>query len=230
MYTVEEFQTGKILLIDKPLTWTSHDVVARLRGPLKRFCSDKKFKIGHAGTLDPLATGLLIVLTGKATKLTESLQGLDKEYTGTITLGAITPSYDAETAVTESFPTNYITAEAIHEMAKKFEGPQEQIPPIYSSVKVDGMRAYNYARNGEELIIKSRNITLFKFEITAINMPEVNFKVHCSKGTYIRSLAHDFGKALGCGGYLTALCRTSVGHYNLKDATTIDAVLSAIQL
>jgi len=229
MFTAEAFQEGQILLINKPLQWTSHDVVARLRGPLKHYCANKKFKIGHAGTLDPLATGLLLVLTGKATKLAEKLQGLEKEYTGTITLGATTPSFDAETAVTETLPTAHISAADIQAMAKQFEGNQDQNPPIYSAVKVDGIRAYDYARGGNELIMKSRNITLFSFEITSIRMPEVDFKVHCSKGTYIRSLAHDFGKALGCGGYLTALCRTAVGSYRIEDATTIDAVLSGLQ-
>lgn len=229
MLTAQAFQEGQILLINKPLQWTSHDVVARLRGPLKNYCSDKKFKIGHAGTLDPLATGLLLVLTGKATKLAETLQGLEKEYTGTITLGASTPSFDAETAITNILPTEHITPSAIYAMAKQFEGNQDQVPPIYSSVKVDGVRAYDYARGGDELVMKSRNITLFAFEITALRMPEVDFKVHCSKGTYIRSLAHDFGNALGCGGYLTALCRTAVGKYRIKDATTIEAVLQGLQ-
>ncbi len=228
MFTPQELLEGKIILINKPLRWTSHDVVAKLRSPIKRYCSDKKMKIGHAGTLDPLATGLLLLLTGKATKRTESLQGLDKEYTGTITLGANTPSYDAETAVSETFSLEGITAETIHAAAQQFIGEQEQMPPVYSSVQVNGIRAYNYAREGETVEIKTRTITLFKFEITDIRLPEVDFLVHCSKGTYIRSLAFDFGKVLGCGGYLTALCRTRVGEYLIEDAIEMETLLKGI--
>lgn len=230
MFTAEELVSGKIILIDKPLHWTSHDVVAKVRIPIKIFCRDRKMKIGHAGTLDPLATGLLILLTGKATKQTESLQGLEKEYTGTITLGATTPSYDAETAVDATFPTQHITPELIHETAKSFLGEQEQIPPIYSSVQVDGIRAYNYAREGETVKLKARTVSLFRFEITAIRMPEIDFVVHCSKGTYIRSLAHDFGKALGSGGYLTALRRTKVGNFDVQDALSLENMLAAVKI
>lgn len=230
MFTAEELVSGKIILIDKPLHWTSHDVVAKVRIPIKIFCHDRKMKIGHAGTLDPLATGLLILLTGKATKQTESLQGLEKEYTGTITLGATTPSYDAETAVDATFPTQHITPELIHETAKSFLGEQEQIPPIYSSVQVDGIRAYNYAREGETVKLKARTVSLFRFEITAIRMPEIDFVVHCSKGTYIRSLAHDFGKALGSGGYLTALRRTKVGNFDVQDALSLENMLAAVKI
>ncbi len=230
MFTAEELVTGKIILIDKPLHWTSHDVVAKVRIPIKIFCRDRKMKIGHAGTLDPLATGLLILLTGKATKQTESLQGLEKEYTGTITLGATTPSYDAETAVDATFPIQHITPELIHETAKNFLGEQEQIPPIYSSVQVDGIRAYNYAREGETVKLKARTVSLFRFEITAIRMPEIDFIVHCSKGTYIRSLAHDFGKAIGSGGYLTALRRTKVGNYDVQDALSLENMLAAVKI
>ena len=230
MFTAEELVTGKIILIDKPLHWTSHDVVAKVRIPIKIFCRDRKMKIGHAGTLDPLATGLLILLTGKATKQTESLQGLEKEYTGTITLGATTPSYDAETAVDATFPIQHITPELIHETAKSFLGVQEQIPPIYSSVQVDGIRAYNYAREGETVKLKARTVELFRFEITAIRMPEIDFVVHCNKGTYIRSLAHDFGKAIGSGGYLTALRRTKVGDFDIQDALSLENMLAAVKI
>lgn len=230
MFTAEELVAGKIILIDKPLHWTSHDVVAKVRIPIKIFCRERKMKIGHAGTLDPLATGLLILLTGKATKQTESLQGLEKEYTGTITLGATTPSYDAETAVDATFPIQHITPELIHETATRFLGEQEQIPPIYSSVQVDGIRAYNYAREGETVKLKARNVILFRFEITAIRMPEIDFVVHCSKGTYIRSLAHDFGKAIGSGGYLTALRRTKVGDYDVQDALSLENMLAAVKI
>ena len=230
MFTAEELVTGKIILIDKPLHWTSHDVVAKVRIPIKIFCRDRKMKIGHAGTLDPLATGLLILLTGKATKQTESLQGLEKEYTGTITLGATTPSYDAETAVDATFPIQHITPELIHETAKSFLGVQEQIPPIYSSVQVDGIRAYNYAREGETVKLKARTVELFRFEITAIRMPEIDFIVHCSKGTYIRSLAHDFGKAIGSGGYLTSLRRTKVGDFDIQDALSLETMLASVKI
>ena len=230
MFTAEELVTGKIILIDKPLHWTSHDVVAKVRIPIKIFCRDRKMKIGHAGTLDPLATGLLILLTGKATKQTESLQGLEKEYTGTITLGATTPSYDAETAVDATFPIQHITPELIHETAKSFLGVQEQIPPIYSSVQVDGIRAYNYAREGETVKLKARTVELFRFEITAIRMPEIDFVVHCSKGTYIRSLAHDFGKAIGSGGYLTSLRRTKVGDFDIQDALSLETMLASVKI
>jgi len=230
MFTAEELVAGKIILIDKPLHWTSHDVVAKVRIPIKIFCRDRKMKVGHAGTLDPLATGLLILLTGKATKQTESLQGLEKEYTGTITLGATTPSYDAETPVDATFPIQHITPELIHETAKSFLGAQEQIPPIYSSVQVDGIRAYNYAREGETVKLKARTVELFRFEITNIRMPEIDFVVHCSKGTYIRSLAHDFGKAIGSGGYLTALRRTKVGDFDIQDALSLENMLAAVKI
>ena len=230
MFTAEELVTGKIILIDKPLHWTSHDVVAKVRIPIKIFCRDRKMKIGHAGTLDPLATGLLILLTGKATKQTESLQGLEKEYTGTITLGATTPSYDAETAVDATFPIQHITPELIHETAKSFLGVQEQIPPIYSSVQVDGIRAYNYAREGETVKLKARTVELFRFEITAIRMPEIDFGVDCSKGKYLRSLAQDVGKAIGSGGYLTALGRTKVGDFDIQDALSLETMLASVKI
>ena len=185
-------------------------------------------QVGHAGTLDPLATGLLIIVTGSFTKKAEELQTLDKEYTGTITLGGITPSYDAETEITETFSLENITEEKIIAAKEKFTGTIEQVPPIYSSVKVDGRRAYSYARAGEELIIKSRNITIYSFEITSIELPLVHFKVSCSKGTYIRSLAHDLGKELGCGGYLSSLRRTRVGHFKIEDAISIDQFMESI--
>ena len=225
MFTAEELTNGKIILINKPLQWTSHDVVAKMRTPIKIYCQNRKMKIGHAGTLDPLATGLLLLLTGKATKLTESMQGLEKEYTGTITLGATTPSFDAETEINERFSLEGITETLIHDTAKQFLGVQEQMPPVYSSVQVNGIRAYNYAREGETVVLKTRTVELFRFEITAIRLPEIDFVVHCSKGTYIRSLAHDFGKALQCGGYLTALRRTKVGDHHIEHAYEMDDLL-----
>jgi len=229
MYTAKQFMEGTYLLIDKPIQWTSFDVIGKIRGPIQKFCNLKKLKVGHAGTLDPLATGLLIIVTGSFTKKAEELQTLDKEYTGTITLGGITPSYDAETEITETFSLENITEEKIIAAKQKFTGVIEQVPPIYSSVKVDGRRAYSYARAGETLVIKSRNITIYSFEITEITLPLVHFKVSCSKGTYIRSLAHDLGKELGCGGYLSSLRRTRVGHFNIENAITIESFLESIK-
>ena len=229
MYTAKQFIEGTYLLIDKPMQWTSFDVIGKIRGPLQKYCNQKKLKVGHAGTLDPLATGLLIIVTGNFTKKAEELQTLDKEYTGTITLGGITPSYDAETEITETFSLENITEEKILAAKEKFTGTIEQVPPIYSSVKVDGRRAYSYARAGETLVIKSRNITIYSFEITGIELPHVHFKVSCSKGTYIRSLAHDLGKELGCGGYLSSLRRTRVGHFNIEDAVSIDQFMESIK-
>ncbi len=229
MYTAGQFIEGTFLLIDKPIHWTSFDVIGKIRGPLQRYCNTKKLKVGHAGTLDPLATGLLIVVTGKFTKKAEELQTLDKEYTGTITLGGVTPSYDAETEITETFSLENITEEKILAAKEKFTGILEQIPPIYSSVKVEGRRAYSYARAGESLVIKARTVTIYNFEITEITLPHIHFKVSCSKGTYIRSLAHDLGKYLGCGGYLSALRRTRVGHFNIDNAISIESFLKEIK-
>lgn len=228
MFTPEAFKEGKYLLIDKPIHWTSHDVVAKIRGPLKYYCGDKKMKIGHAGTLDPLATGLLILVTGKFTKQAEQLQNLDKEYTGTITLGGITASYDAESEVTDHFDVSGITEKMIRDMALQFTGELNQLPPQYSSVKVSGVRAYQYARQGDSVELKPRHIKIYSFEITGIQMPEVHFRVACSKGTYIRSLANDFGAALGVGGYLSALCRTKIGAFELKDALSMEVFLDSI--
>jgi len=227
--SAESIQEGQFLLLNKPLRWTSHDVIARIRGPLKSFTGNKKLKVGHAGTLDPLATGLLIVLTGKATKQADVMQGLDKEYTGTITLGGITASYDLETPVMEQRHTVYITEEMLHAAAAHFTAPMMQLPPVHSSVKIQGKPAYTYAREGEELRMRPRPVEIYTFEITAVRMPEVDFRVACSKGTYIRSLAHDFGQHLGCGGYLSALCRTRIGDHDLRDAIELDALLDIIR-
>ncbi len=228
MYSPAEFIEGKYILIDKPIGWTSHDVVAKIRGPLKHFCGDKKMKIGHAGTLDPLATGLLIIVTGKMTKQAEAMQNLDKEYTGTITLGAVTDSYDKETELRDLKDLSGITNEKILAVAAAFNGEQEQAPPQYSSVKVSGVRAYQYARQGDVIELKKRNIVIHDLLITSIQLPEVQFKVHCSKGTYIRSLAHDMGQALGCGGYLSSLCRTKVGTFDIADAILLGDFLRSI--
>ncbi|USD26334.1 tRNA pseudouridine(55) synthase TruB [Flagellimonas marinaquae] len=220
MNTQENFLNGRILLIDKPLEWTSFQAVNALKWAIRKKFNLKKIKIGHAGTLDPLATGLLIICTGKFTKKIPELQGQIKEYTGTITLGATTPSYDLETEVNETFPTEHLTNESIQEATTQFLGEIDQVPPIFSALKKDGKRLYELAREGKQVEIKSRKIEILEFEITRINLPEVDFRVVCSKGTYIRSLAHDFGKALGSGAHLSKLRRTKIGDFNVDNATS----------
>ena len=209
---------GHVILVDKPLEWTSFDVVKKLKYALKIK------KIGHAGTLDPLATGLLILCTGKKTKEIESYQNQEKEYEGTFVLGQTTPSYDLETEPTNPVDISSITEKDIHEATKSFIGTIEQTPPIFSAVKVDGKRAYSHARKGNKVEIKSRQIRITTFEILEINLPEVRFKVNCSKGTYIRSLANDFGQALGVGAYLKQLRRTKIGSFTVDNASTIDSL------
>jgi tRNA pseudouridine55 synthase len=216
--TLEDYKNGQVLLIDKPLEWTSFQVVNKLRWHIRRCFNIKKIKVGHAGTLDPLATGLLIICTGKFTKKIEEYQGQIKEYTGEITLGATTPSYDLETAIDNTFPVSHITAELINTAKKKFIGEIDQKPPIFSAIKKDGKRLYELAREGKTTIIKSRKITISSFEITKIALPKVNFSVVCSKGTYIRSLASDFGKALNSGAHLSGLRRTKIGDFNVVGA------------
>ena len=220
----EDFLEGQILLIDKPLTWSSFQAVNKLKYVLKRkYDLPKKFKIGHAGTLDPLATGLLIICTGKFTKKIIEIQAQAKEYTGTIVLGATTPSYDLETEVDATFPTEHITESLILETTKHFLGEIDQKPPVFSAIKKDGKRLYKHARAGEEVEITSRKTTIYEFEITRIALPEIDFRVQCSKGTYIRSLAFDFGKALESGGYLSVLRRTKIGDYPFKNGITPEA-------
>lgn len=217
--TKEQFLEGQILLIDKPLTWSSFQAVNKIKYALiKNLDLPKKFKIGHAGTLDPLASGLLIICTGKFTKRIAELQGQIKEYTGTITMGATTPSYDLETETNETFPTEHITKELIEKTRLQFIGEIDQYPPIFSAIKKNGKRLYEHARAGEEVEIKSRKIEITEFEITRIELPEIDFRVVCSKGTYIRSLAFDFGKALQSGAHLTALRRTKIGNFSVDDA------------
>ncbi len=212
----EDFLEGQIILIDKPLTWSSFQAVNKLKYILKRnFDLPKKFKIGHAGTLDPLATGLLIICTGKFTKKITEIQAQSKEYTGTITVGATTPSYDLETEINAVFPTNHISDDLIYQTTKQFIGEINQKPPIFSAIKKDGKRLYEHARAGEEVEIAFRKTSIYEFEITRIELPEIDFKVSCSKGTYIRSLAYDFGKALKSGGYLSKLRRTKIGNYEV---------------
>lgn len=214
----ENYLNGQIILVDKPLNWTSFQVVNKIRWALKKKYDFKNLKVGHAGTLDPLATGLLILCTGKFTKKIDRLQADKKEYTGTFCLGATTPSYDLETEINKSFDVSHITKEAILNSTKSFLGEIDQKPPIFSALKKDGIRLYELARRGETTEIKSRKITIFEFEITKIDLPNVDFRVICSKGTYIRSLANDFGSNLQSGAYLSALRRTKSGDLNVENA------------
>lgn len=216
--TKEDFLNGQLLLIDKPMGWSSFQAVNKLKWVIRKKFALKKFKIGHAGTLDPLATGLLLVCTGKFTKTITQLQGQIKEYTGTISLGATTSSYDLETEVDKTYATAHITDQLLHKATAQFIGEIEQTPPIFSALKKDGKRLYEYAREGKVVEIKKRNVTITVFEITRIKLPEIDFRVVCSKGTYIRSLANDFGKALQSGGHLSSLRRTKIGDYNVNKA------------
>jgi tRNA pseudouridine55 synthase len=209
---------GRILLINKPFEWTSFDVVNKLRYKLKIK------KIGHAGTLDPLATGLLIVCVGKMTKRIEAFMGLEKEYTGTFVIGQTTPSFDLETQVSEKKDISQITEEKIRQAAGSLTGTLSQIPPLHSAIKVGGKRAYKFARSGKELELQRRDVQVTAFDITSINLPEVSFRIVCSKGTYIRSIARDFGSALGVGAYLSVLCRTRIGEFKLSEAVTLEEV------
>ncbi|WP_322969279.1 tRNA pseudouridine(55) synthase TruB [Faecalibacter sp. LW9] len=215
---VEKIQEGHVFLIDKPLDWTSFDVVNKIRWNIRKAYNLKKIKVGHAGTLDPKATGLLLVCTGKMTKSIDQLQTQEKTYTGTIKLGVTTPTYDLESEEDQTFPISHLTEELIHETTKQFIGEIQQFPPMHSAIKVDGKRLYELAREGQEIERKSRTITIYDFKITKIDLPFVDFECQCSKGTYIRSLAFDFGKALNSGGYLTSLRRTKIGEYDVINA------------
>lgn len=224
MLTAEDYQSGQIILLDKPLTWSSFQAVNKLKYTLKKkYGLPKKFKIGHAGTLDPLATGLLIICTGKFTKRINELQGLEKEYTGTITLGATTPSYDLETEIDQTFPFDHITPEQTEQTIQNhFLGEIFQKPPIFSAIKKDGIRLYEHARNGDEVEVNTRLVHIHEFEITRFELPEIDFRIVCSKGTYIRSIAFDLGNALQSGGHLTALRRTKIGQYDVENAQQIE--------
>ncbi len=223
MKTSEDYTQGQVVLIDKPLEWTSFQAVNKVRWLLKKRFGLKKIKVGHAGTLDPLATGLLILCTGKFTKKIEAFQAQEKEYTGTITLGATTPSYDLETEVDRTFDISGITEEDIRQATGQFIGTIDQRPPVFSAIKKDGKRLYELARKGTEVDVPTRKVTITTFDITRIALPNVDFKVVCSKGTYIRSLAHDFGEALHNGAHLSALRRTRIGDFHVDDAQTIDS-------
>jgi tRNA pseudouridine55 synthase len=224
-----KFIDGTALLVHKPKDWTSFDVVNKIRSSLKYHLKLSKIKVGHAGTLDPMATGLLIVCTGKFTKKLSGYQGMEKEYTGIITLGATTPSYDAETEPDANFPYDHVTAEMIEQTRQRFLGDLEQLPPMFSAIKVDGQPLYKKARQGEVIEVTPRRVSIYEFEITNINLPHLEFRVKCSKGTYIRSLAFDFGKALQSGAYLSKLTRTSIGKYRLEDAWNLDDLIEHIE-
>lgn len=228
MFSPEEYLAGKFLLIDKPLTWTSHDVINKIRYRLTRYCGVKKLKVGHAGTLDPLATGLLIIATGGFTKKLDTIIASEKEYTGTFFIGACTASYDAETPVEKKFSITHISETFIHETAKKFTGKQKQFPPAHSAVKIEGKPLYVHARKGIEMHTEARDFEIYAFEITGIALPYIHFRIHCSKGTYIRSIANDFGLALQSGAYLSALRRTKVGEYSIENAQTLETFLHSI--
>jgi tRNA pseudouridine55 synthase len=230
MQTVDDFKEGQVLLIDKPLTWTSFQVVNKIRWEIRQRFNLKKIKVGHAGTLDPLATGLLILCTGKFTKKIDQYQAQVKEYTGEITLGATTPSYDLESEINEIFSVDHITEDLIHTATKKFIGEIDQKPPIFSALKKDGKRMYELARAGEEFEVPARKIEISEFEITKINLPKVEFRVVCSKGTYIRSLAYDFGKSLDSGGHLSVLRRTKIGDYSIENAANLEGYIKALQI
>ena len=228
--TAQDYLDGKVLLIDKPLEWTSFQAVNKIRWHIKKKFGFKKIKVGHAGTLDPLATGLLILCVGKQTKNIATYQGQIKEYTGTFTLGATTPSYDLETEIDHVFPTDHITKELLVETTQQFIGEIDQKPPIFSAIKKDGKRLYELARKGQTTEIASRKVTISEFELTHIDLPKVEFRVVCSKGTYIRSLAHDFGQALNSGGHLSVLRRTKIGDFQVTDAKTIDQFITDLDM
>ena len=229
MLTIDQYLEGQFLMIDKPLNWTSFQAVNKLKYALINHVGlPKKFKIGHAGTLDPLATGLLLICTGKFTKRISELQGQVKEYTGTFFVGATTPSYDLETEIDQRFEINHIDEVLINEAVKTFLGEIDQKPPIYSAIKKDGVRLYEHARAGETVEIASRKTTIYEFEITRINLPKIDFRIKCSKGTYIRSIAFDFGKALNSGAHLTALRRTKIGDYDVIEALDIEKFVASL--
>ncbi|WP_223032627.1 tRNA pseudouridine(55) synthase TruB [Hanstruepera marina] len=228
MKTAEDFLSGQVLLIDKPLHWTSFQAVNKLRWEIRHAFKIKKIKVGHAGTLDPLATGLLVICTGKMTKQINTFQGQDKEYTGTIVIGSTTPSYDLETEIDHTYSTNHITEELIHQTSLQFIGDIKQYPPVFSAIKKDGKRLYEFARAGEDVEIQSRTINISEFEITKIDGNHLDFRVVCSKGTYIRSLAHDFGKALNSGAHLSVLRRTKIGDFNVENALTPEAFIKGL--
>lgn len=227
--SAKDFQDGQVLLIDKPLEWTSFDVVNKLRYSLRKSFNIKKIKVGHAGTLDPLATGLLIVCVGKATKQINEYMGQPKEYTGTIALGGTTPSYDLETEVDQEFPTDHISAEQIAQVREEFTGEIEQVPPVFSAIKKGGQKAYELARKGEEVKMDSRQVHIHELELERTSEKEISFRVKCSKGTYIRSLAHDIGRVLNSGAHLSSLRRTKIGEFSVEEALTVTEFIDGLK-
>lgn len=224
-----DFKSGILLLIDKPLDWTSFDVVNKMRFKLKHKLGIKKFKVGHAGTLDPLATGLLLICAGKYTKSIDTLSAMSKSYLAEVKLGAVTASYDAECEEEQLADTKHITQSMVEASLESFRGDISQLPPIYSAIKVDGQKAYQAARKGEEIALKYRPVTISDLQLISFDSPFASLDISCSKGTYIRSLAHDIGQSLGCGGYLAKLVRTSIDHYQLSSALTIDEAIEWIE-
>lgn len=227
-FSLNDFKNGQVLLFDKPLGWTSFQLVNKVRWLIRQHYPIKKIKVGHAGTLDPLATGLLIICTGKFTKRITELQGLEKEYTGTFSLGGTTPSYDLETEIDQHFPTDHLSEAMLKEALPQFKGEIEQYPPVFSALKKEGKRLYEYARSGESVQIESRKVQVSHFELTRFSFPEVDFKVRCSKGTYIRSLAHDFGKAVKSGAHLSVLRRTRIGEFSIESAFSLESFVQKL--
>ncbi|WP_027421493.1 tRNA pseudouridine(55) synthase TruB [Crocinitomix catalasitica] len=227
--TPEDFKEGQLILVNKPLHWTSFDVVNKLRYELKQQLGIKKIKVGHAGTLDPLADGLLIICTGKKTKEINDYMGLPKTYSGTITIGATTPSFDLETEIDKEFDISHISEDDIRKTAASMIGEFDQQPPIFSAKKVNGKKAYDLARAGEEVILKTKRVTISQFDITAIDFPNITFEITCSSGTYIRSIANDFGESLNNGGYLSSLRRDKIGDFDLKNAKSVEEWIAVIR-
>ncbi|TNF49148.1 MAG: tRNA pseudouridine(55) synthase TruB [Bacteroidetes bacterium] len=227
--TKEDFLEGQTILIDKPLGWTSFDAVNKIRWKLKKKFNLKNIKVGHAGTLDPLATGLLVICIGKHTKKIESLMAGKKTYTGTILLGKTTPSYDLETEFDKEFPIDHIDDALLEKVRQTFIGEIDQVPPVFSAKQIDGKRAYDYAREGKEVVMKTNKVFIDSFSINSERFPEIDFEISCSKGTYIRSIAHDFGKMLGSGGTLTALRRTASGEQRIEESVSVDNFLKTIE-
>ncbi|RFZ92041.1 tRNA pseudouridine(55) synthase TruB [Mucilaginibacter conchicola] len=223
--SIQDFADGQLLLVNKPYKWTSFDVVGKIRNSFKPL----KLKVGHAGTLDPLATGLLIICTGKMTKQIDTFQAEEKEYTGTMVLGSTTPTYDLESEPEKKFEVDHLTNEQIYAACAQFMGEIQQYPPAHSAIKVDGERLYEKARRGEEVELKARTVTINEFELTRIELPEVDFRVVCSKGTYIRSLVNDFGKALDNGAYMSRLRRTRSGNFKIEDAHEVMELVGKIR-
>ena len=229
MWSLQDLKEGKVLLVDKPREWTSFDVVNKIRATIRHTFEVKKIKVGHAGTLDPLATGLLIVCVGKATKQIADFQGLDKRYEGELKLGATTPTFDAEADEDAQFPIAHINDDMIVQAGKSFLGEIDQVPPIYSAIKKDGVRLYKLARKNQQIVIEPRRIKILELAIERIDMPLVSFSVVCSKGTYIRSLAYDLGRTLHSGAYLTALRRTHIGRFDVEEAWQLEELVQQIK-